>query len=184
MRSRISASVRSGVLLEVLGDVAGAPALTSSSMPTAEQIWPGRAVAALEAVVVEEGLGDGVQLVVSPRPAAVDDLGAVVGDRQGQAGGGAAAVEQHGARPALAVVAPLLRRGDAEVLAQQIEQGDAVVYSDRRSVPSTRRDMSVKWADSIVAPYPGAGRRNALERLVMHRSGVSNDRYVESVMRT
>ena len=30
-----------GGVLEVVGDVAGRPALTSSSMPTAEQIWPG-----------------------------------------------------------------------------------------------------------------------------------------------
>ena len=52
------------------------------------------------------------------------------GDRQGQAGGGATAVEQHGAGSALAVVAALLGSGDAEVLAQQVEQGDAVVDGD------------------------------------------------------
>ena len=55
------------------------------------------------------------------------DLGPVVRDREGQAGGGASAVEQDGARSALAVVTPLFRRGDAEVLAEQVEQGDAVV---------------------------------------------------------
>ena len=79
---------------------------------------------------------------------------------------------------------PFLGAVHAEVLAQQVEQCDAVVDGQRMPVAVDARDMSVKWADSIVAPYPGAGRRNALERLVMHRSGVSNDRYVESVMRT
>ena len=68
-----------------------------------------------------------MQLVGVAEAGGGGDLGAVVRDGEGQAGGGAPAVEQHGARPALAVVAALLRRGDAEVLAQQVEQGDAVV---------------------------------------------------------
>ena len=80
--------------------------------------------------MLEEGLGDGVQLVLVAQARGGLDLGAVVGDREGQAGGGAAAVEQDGARPALAVVAALLGGGDAEVLAQQVEDGDAVVDAD------------------------------------------------------
>ena len=41
MRSRISASVSSGVPSRSSVTWLGEPALTSSSMPTAEQIWPG-----------------------------------------------------------------------------------------------------------------------------------------------
>ena len=53
------------------------------------------------------------------------------GDREQQAAVGPAAVEQHGAGAALAVVAALLRAGQAEVLAQQVEQGRAGVDLER-----------------------------------------------------
>ena len=58
----------------------------------------------------------------SARPAAVTIVGAVVGHGQGQAAVDAAAVEQDGAGAALAVVTALLGAGDAEMLAQRVEQ--------------------------------------------------------------
>ena len=98
-----------GVGLQIVGDVAGLrrPS-TSSSMPTAEQIWPGRAVPALEPVVLEEGLLRPGAALAFAEPRGGGDLRAVVGDGERQAGGGAAAVDQHGAGAALAVVAALL----------------------------------------------------------------------------
>ena len=60
-------------------------------------------------------------------PSTVVELGAVVGDREREAGVGAAAVEQDRAGAALAVVAALLRAGQPEVLAQEVEQRGADV---------------------------------------------------------
>ena len=52
----------------------------------------------------------------------VVDGASVVGHVQGQAGVGPPSVDQHGARAALAVIAALLRSGQAEPLAEQVEQ--------------------------------------------------------------
>ena len=49
------------------------------------------------------------------------------GDGEGEAGVDAAAVEEHGAGAALAVVAALFGAGEVEVLAQGVEQGGAGV---------------------------------------------------------
>src|SRR5690606_7614500 len=79
----------------------------------------GGAVAALEAVVADE----------RPRQLAGDpldrgDLAPGVLHGQGQAGVDPLAVGEHRARPAGALVAALLRAGQAEVLAQRVEQAD------------------------------------------------------------
>ena len=63
----------------------------------------------------------------SASPSTVVDLGAVVRDREREAGVDAAAVEQDRAGAALAVVAALLRAGQPEVLAQQVQQRGARV---------------------------------------------------------
>ena len=88
----------------------------------------GRAVAALEGVLVDEGLLHRMQLAVrSARPSMVVTGAALHRDRKRQAGEHAPAVDQHRAGAALAVVAALLRAGEAEVLAQRIEQRRARV---------------------------------------------------------
>lgn len=77
--------------------------------------------------MIEEGLCDRVQRGLVTQAGGGDDRGLVVGDREGQAGSGASAVEQDRARSALAVIAALLGGGDAEVFPQQVEQGGAIV---------------------------------------------------------
>ena len=90
------------------------------------------AVAALEAVVRHEGGLHGVQSV---RPAQALDGGdrvALVHDGEGQAADDAQSVHQHGAGPALTMVAALLRTREAEMLTQRIQQRRAGV--DRKGV--------------------------------------------------
>ena len=65
----------------------------------------------------------GCRLVPVGEPVGGGDLAAVTVARERQAREDAAAVEQHRARAALAVVAALLRAGDAELVAQRVEQG-------------------------------------------------------------
>ena len=87
----------------------------------------GGAVAALEAVVREEGGLRGAE--VAGRAEAFDggDLGALRGDGEGEAGVDAAAVDEDGAGAALAVVAAFLAAGEVEVFAEEIEQRGAGV---------------------------------------------------------
>jgi len=92
-------------------------------MPSAEQSWPGVTVAALEGVMVDERLLEGVQVVaIGRQPFDGDDLSFLVRDGQGQAAIDAPTVEQDGAGPTLPVVAALLGAGEAEPLAQRIQQ--------------------------------------------------------------
>ena len=83
---------------------------------------PGRAVAALEGILIDEGLLHRMQLAVCARPSIVVMLRPCAADRERQAGQYAAAIEQHRAGAALPVVATFLRSGEAEVLAQRVEQ--------------------------------------------------------------
>ena len=71
-----------------------------------------RAVAALEAVVLDERRLQRVQVVRRAQPLDGDDLVALVHDRERQAGVDAPAVDQHRAGAALAVVAALLGAGE------------------------------------------------------------------------
>jgi hypothetical protein len=109
MRSRISSS---------------ASCAGSSCSPSVTALaW--RAVTALEAVAIHEGLLHRVRLLRAAEPFDRDDLAAVVHHRQGQAGIDALAVHQHGAGAALAAVAALLGAGQVQHFAQGVEQGDA-----------------------------------------------------------
>ena len=84
------------------------------------------AVAALEAVVVDEGLLHRMQDAVRASQALDGgDRLALHRHRQGQAGQHSASIDVHGAGPALALVATLLGAGQAEMLAQGVEQGGA-----------------------------------------------------------
>ena len=108
-----------------LGDV-----LVAGGVALLEQLdgghdLPGRAVAALEGVVLDERLLHRVQLAVRREALDRRDLAALAGDGERQAGEHAAAVDPDGARAARALVAALLGAGEAEVLAQRVEQADA-----------------------------------------------------------
>src|SRR5947209_18452995 len=81
---------------------------------------PRRAVAALEAVVADEGGLQRVQAVVGGEPLDGDDLlSAAVHDGEREAGVVAPAVDEDGAGAARALVATFLRTGEVEVLAQR-----------------------------------------------------------------
>ncbi len=79
---------------------------------------PRGTVAALERVVRNERLVEGVQVVAIGRQSLDgNDLGVLVGDGEGEAAIDAPAIEQDGAGAALPVVAALLGAGEAEPLA-------------------------------------------------------------------
>ncbi len=96
---------------------------------------PWGAVTALERVVVQECLRNGVQRAVVGQAIGGDDLGAVVRDRQCQAGQRAASIDQHRAGTALAVVAALLRAHVAQPLAAQIQQRHPGVHHQVLPLP-------------------------------------------------
>src|ERR1051325_2749486 len=104
-----------------------------------------RAVAALEAVVADEGGLEGAQAVVGREPFDGDDLRsarAMSALRQrrrgrrtphhgeGEAGVDAPAVDEHRAGAARALVAPFLRAGEVEVLAQRVEERRARIEAE------------------------------------------------------
>jgi hypothetical protein len=90
-----------------------------------------RAIAALEGVLVDEGLLHRMQLAVLRKPLDGGDLLAFGGQRQRQAGEHAAAFNQHRAGAALAVIAALLAAGQAKMLAQCVQQRGARVDVER-----------------------------------------------------
>ena len=85
----------------------------------------GRAEAALQAVVLAEGLLHGMQLAVLGQALDGRDLGAVAGGGQHGAGLHGAAVHVHHAGAALAGVAAHMRAGEALVLAEELHQQGA-----------------------------------------------------------
>ncbi len=87
---------------------------------------PGRAIAALERVLLQEGgLHRMERLPLRGQPFDRDD-GVPFGlRRERQAGEYAGAVQVHGAGAALSLIAALLGAVEAEMLAQRVEQGDA-----------------------------------------------------------
>ena len=104
------------------------------------------AIAALEGVVPEERPQQRMRLSRPPscHRQALDrrDLRAVVRDGKREAGVGPAAVDQHRAGAALAVVAAFLGAGQPEPLAEQIEQRRPVVRPDGTGLPVARqRDL-------------------------------------------
>jgi hypothetical protein len=82
----------------------------------------GGAVAALEGVALDEGFLQRVQAVAVRQAFDGGHAGAGLHDRQGEAGVDPPAVGQDGAGPALAVVTALLGAGQAEVLAQGVQE--------------------------------------------------------------
>ncbi len=86
--------------------------------------------------MVDERLLERMQVVaIGCQPLDGDDLGVLVRDGQGQAAIDAPAVEQDGAGSALPVVAALLGAGEAEPLAQGIQQCRACIDNKRMFCP-------------------------------------------------
>ena len=92
---------------------------------------PGRAVAALEGVLLDEGAAAcGCSAPFAPGEALDGGDRLAHRCRQGQAGEHAPAADVHRAGAALALVAALLGAGEAKVLAQGVEQGGARVQRE------------------------------------------------------
>src|SRR5579859_338858 len=117
-----------------------------------------RADAALEAAVIDEGLLQRMQLLALGHALDRGDPRAVHLHGQRDAGGDEAAVEQHGAGATDADAARLLGAGEAEVVAQQIDQ-----RAPRRHARLARlavdREPDAVWADRFhyCAPPRAAG---------------------------
>src|SRR5690606_11261997 len=110
--------VEGGLAAHVLGGGAGPAGLGLVQHARGRADLTGRAVTALEPVVVEERLVKRLPTVVGRQAGTGGDVGAVVGDGQRQAGRDSPPVQQHRARAALAVVTALLRGEHAQPVAQ------------------------------------------------------------------
>jgi hypothetical protein len=86
---------------------------------------PGRAVAALEGVALDEGGLQGMELLALGEALDGRDLAPVHEGGEREARLHALAIHQHRARAALAEAAALLRTREAQVLAQGVEQRGA-----------------------------------------------------------
>ena len=83
----------------------------------------GRAVAALQGVVIDECLLHGMQFTIRGRQAFDRcDLASVRLRRQCQAGNDATAIDMDGAGTALSVIAPFLGASEMQMFAQRVEQ--------------------------------------------------------------
>src|SRR5215217_3577432 len=109
----------------VFGDVAHVAAARLFEEPDGGADLPRRAVAALEAVVLDEGRLHRVELIPLRQPLDRRDLPALEGGGERQARQDAPPVDEHRAGPALPLVAALLRAGEREPFAQRVEQHDA-----------------------------------------------------------
>ena len=115
---------------QVGGDVAGDAGLDLVEHRHGRADLPGRAVAALIAVVLDEGGLHRMQVLRRAEPLDGGDAVALVHHRQRQAGVDPPPVDDHRAGAALAVVAALLGAGEMQMLAQRVEQRGAGI--DRR----------------------------------------------------
>ena len=129
----------------------------------------GRAEAALESVVLDEGRLQGMKR--APLGEAFDRRHPLLlhRGRQGEAGEDAASVDEDGAGAALAVVAALLGAGMVQFLAEEIEQGDppldlgldrgAIEGEAEAHEPAWRREAGSGAASGPPGPAaPGAER--------------------------
>ena len=127
-----AADIAAHPLADALGVVAG---LAFAQQADGAHDLARRAVAALEAVMGDEGGLHRMQPVAFGEAFDRQDLGAVEADGEREAGIDPPAVDEHGAGAALAAVAALLGAGQVETLAQQVEQGDpGIVEGDVAAV--------------------------------------------------
>ena len=99
----------------------------------------GRAVAALESVVLNEGLLHRVQAANGAQALDGGDFRPVLHHREHEAAVDALAVEQHRARPALPMVAALLRTGELQPLAEEVEERLPRLHLQRPRLPVDRQ---------------------------------------------
>ena len=102
---------------------ASEPAWPSSMQATADMIWPGVQPPHWNASCRMNASCTGCSCVAPRQPLHRGDLGVLPHHGQGQAGLDPLAVDQDRARAALAPVTALLGAGQAEPLAQRVEQG-------------------------------------------------------------
>lgn len=134
IRSRISSRLNGIAPLEVLRDVARHAAAKLLGHRHRRADLAGRAVAALEAVVLDEGL---LQRRQRPdRAEALDrrDVAVLILYGEGEAGIDALAVDEHRAA-AGALIAAELRAGQSEMLPKKVEQRRADVHVDVDGFP-------------------------------------------------
>ena len=122
MRSRSSAAVSLRRRGQVGADMARDAGLDLVEHRHGRADLPGRAVAALIAVMLDEGGLHRVQVVGRAQPLDGGDAVALVHHRERQAGIDPPPVDDHRAGAALAVIAALLGAGEMQVLAQRVEQ--------------------------------------------------------------
>jgi hypothetical protein len=87
----------------------------------------GRAVPALESVVLDKRGLDGVELITVRKTLNGCDFSILLHDREGETGIDAPPVDQHRAGPALAAVAAFLGSGQTQVLPERVEQRNACI---------------------------------------------------------
>src|SRR5688572_13486886 len=114
----------SGVRAEIFGDMAHLAAFRFREQADRGANLPRRAVATLEAVILDERRLHRVELIVLGQPLDCRDLFAFAGRGQRQAGEDAPPVYEHRASTALALITSLLRAGQSESFAQRVQQHD------------------------------------------------------------
>ena len=122
------------------------PAWPSAIRPIGAHDLARRAEAALEAVMVDEGGLHRMQRVAVGQALDGGDLGAVVADRERQAGIDPAAVDQHGAGAALAAVAAFLGAGEV----RRSRSRSSSVTRGSSSSTSCRVPFTVRLMDSVM----------------------------------
>src|SRR5581483_7717858 len=128
------------------------PALPFSRHADSGADLPRGAIATLKPVLLDEGLLKRMQGLLRTQSFDGHDRAALILNRQPQTGVDALTVHQHGTGTACALIAALLRARQAQVIAQQIEQGGSDVHLDLES--ST---VDSKVHDSPSTPDDAAG---------------------------
>ena len=120
--SAATADVAAHQFTDTLGIVAR---LAFRDEPHGAHDLAGRAIAALEGIVGDEGRLDRMKLAALGEPFDGGDLGAVEAGSEREAGIDASPVDQHSTGATLSAVTPLLAAGEIQALPQQVEQHHA-----------------------------------------------------------
>ena len=148
---------------QVLGDVARHAGVAFGQHADRRTDLSRCAVAALEAVMLDEGGLHRMQRFAVGQAFDGGDRLAVVHDRERQAGIDAPSVQQHGAGAALAVVAAFLRAGHRHMLAQRVQQcGARIKLQPMGMAVDLQRDVDRRAALGSIAAW--AGRTGGMRR--------------------
>src|SRR5271168_4612569 len=107
---------------QILGDIAWRASAALAEHPQSGTDLPRRAIAALKAVVLDEGRLQWVQRFTVGEPLDRRDRLVVMHCGERQAGVDTAAVQQHRASPTLAMIAALLGSRHSEMFTQSVEK--------------------------------------------------------------